>query len=377
MRTAATLLLFFLLPVLPYRAAAAPLLCDGGSALTPIGIDTGSGRVLLSVPPLGGKGKGWIAEIALAGEQVPVYPDPGAHFGGSIGPGPVVALASCGSTCLQPVRWEGGTFRPLGEPLVVPEGVTAGTTYDLEGTPWVVVHGKGARNGEPTAWAYRLAGREWKRAGGMAVAAVGDLPAVPAPQRKDGVISGTALFAASGPASAWAQGLPDLPPDRRGQVIALGGGSAAYLSADGAIYLSADSGKRWRRSVWMPWGSDTTGIWRQGKDFWVDLPLGDRRGPLQLAWFDHRQPSAERIVLTRLTPAGEWIALAESPSDVRSKNGEHLPVNLVLTPTADTWLLLSGCAATSGGSGLVVRAYAHGALGAPRFLPFEARQPGI
>jgi hypothetical protein len=384
--TATALLLPLLLAVPPAPAARAadapaPLLCDSGSALTPIGVDTAAGRVLLAVPPLGGKVKGsggdrgWIAELSLAGAEVPVHPDSGsAHFGGSVGPGPVVALASCGSTCLQPVRWEGGAFRPLGEPLLVPAAVTGGATYDLTGSPWVVVHGKGGKAGETTAWAYRLVGREWKRAGGLTVAAVGDLPAVPAPQRKDGIVSGTGLFAASGPAEPWARGLPDLPPARQGQVIALGGGSAAYLSADGAIYLSPDGGRRWRRSVWTPWGADTTGIWRQGKDFWVDLPVGDRRGPLQLAWFDRRQPNDEKIVLTRLSPAGEWISLAESPSEVRSKNGERLPVNQVLTPTADTWVLLSGCAATAGGSGLVLRAYEHGAMAAPRFLPFGARR---
>lgn len=379
-RASALLLLLAAMPVTTGTpaAAAAPRLCDSGSALTPIGIDTAAGRVLLAVPPLQGQAKGqdrgWIAELAPEGAEVAVYPDTGsAHFGGSVGPGPVVALASCGATCLQPVRWEAGRFRPLGEPVLVPEAVTGGATYDLEGTPWLVVHGRGAREGEVKAWAYRLAGREWKRAGGLAVAAVGDLPAVPAPQRKDGVLSGTGLFAASGPAEPWAKGLPGLPPARQGQVIALGGGSAAYLSADGAIYLSPDSGKRWRRSVWTPWGADTTGIWRQGKDFWVDLPVGDRRGPLQLAWFDRRLPQDEKIVLTRLNVAGEWLTLAESPSDVRSKNGEHLPVNQVLTPTADTWVLLSGCAATAGGSGLVVRTFDHGALAAPRFLPFRER----
>ncbi len=359
-------------------AAASGLLCDSGTALTPIGVDTAAGRVLLAVPPLAGdpggaagKEKGWIAELTASAAEIPVHRDQGAHFGGSVGPGPVIALTSCGDTCLQPVRWEEGGFRRLGEPVLVPAAVTGGATYDLEGRPWLVVHGKAAQAGEVKAWAYRLDGREWKRAGGLTVAAVGDLPAVPAPQRLDGVVSGTGLFSSSGPATVWAGGLPGLPPARQGQVIALGGGSAAYLSADGAIYLSADAGKRWRRSVWTPWGSDTTGIWRQGKDFWVDLPVGDRRGPLQLAWFDRRQPNEEKIVLTRLSPAGDWATLAEAASDVRSKNGEHLPVNLVLTPTAETWILLSGCAGTAGGSGLVLRAYDKGALGDPRFVPFR------
>jgi hypothetical protein len=208
------------------------------------------------------------------------------------------------------------------------------------------------------------------------VTAVGDLQAVPSPRHKDGVLSGTGLFLASGPPEVWVQGLPDLPPARRGAVVSLTAASAAYLSADGAIYLSSDSGKSWRRSTWTPWGSTgTTGIWRQGKDYWIDLPSGDRRGPLELAWFDRRTPDQESLFLTRLNPTGEWSVLAHSKSEIRTKNDDRLEVSHVLSPRSGTLVLLSGCAATAGGSGLVVRIFDKGALSEARFVPIRPARP--
>ncbi|HXO19732.1 MAG TPA: hypothetical protein VOA87_07380 [Thermoanaerobaculia bacterium] len=359
-------------------SAAGPppaLVCDASTALTPIGIDTSAGSVLLSLPPLAGGEHGWVVELNAGGAEAAAYPDTWrGRQGGSVGPGPVAAAMPCGETCLQPVRWNAGVWEPLGEPLAVPGVMTAGATYDLTGSPWLVIHGKAAGEGLIKAWGYRLEGHQWKRKGSLDVTAVGDLPAVPAPQRKDGVISGTGLFAGSGPAETWVRGLPDLPAKRRGQLIALGGGGAAYLSADGVVYLSPDSGKSWRRSTWTPWGAGTTGIWRQGSDYWVDLPMGDRRGPLQLAWFDRRVPNEEKIVLTRLSPAGDWIALAEARSEIHTKNDDRLQVSHVLAPEADTWVLLSGCAGSAGGSGLVLRVFAHGALSEARFVPIRTKE---
>jgi hypothetical protein len=204
---------------------------------------------------------------------------------------------------------------------------------------------------------------------------VGDLQAVPSPQRRDGVLSGTGLFVPSGSPEVWVQGLPDLAPARRGAVMALSGSAAAYLSADGAVYLSSNSGKSWRRSTWTPWGTGTTGMWRQGKDYWIDLPLGDRRGPLELAWFDRRTPEQESIFLTRLNPAGDWTVLTQSKSEIRTKNDDRLEVSHVLSPRAGTLVLLSGCAATSGGSGLVIRTYDKGALSEARFVPITKMAP--
>jgi hypothetical protein len=206
----------------------------------------------------------------------------------------------------------------------------------------------------------------------MTVAAVGQPPALPAPQRKDGVLSGTGLFSASGPPQAWVSGLPNVSAERRGQLIALTGTSAAYVSGDGVVYLSGDSGKSWRRSTWTPWGSTgTTGIWRQGKDYWVDFPFGDHQGSLRLVWFDHRRPSEEVIVLTRLTQNGDWARLTELPGEVKTKSGERLPVTQVFVPRGDTWILLSGCAATAKGSGLVLRVFDGKSLSEARFVPLQ------
>jgi hypothetical protein len=364
-------------PAMP-TATTAPIsrICDSTSALTPIGTDTDSGRVLLAVPPLAGSSQGWVVEMAADGSAAVAYPDPGdGRFGGSVGPGPVVAARACGTGCLQPIRFKDGLWEPLGEPVVAPAVITAAATYDLSGTPWFVVHGKGKEDGVVRAWAYRLEEREWKSKGNLMVTAVGDLQAVPSPQRKDGVLSGTGLFVASGPPEVWVQGLPDLPPARRGAVMALAGSSAAYLSADGAIYLSANSGKSWRRSTWTPWGTGTTGMWRQGKDYWIDLPMGDRRGPLELAWFDRRTADQEAIFLTRLAPAGDWAVLAHSKSEIRTKNDDRLEVSHVLSPREGILVLLSGCAATAGGSGLVVRIYDKGALSEARFVPIAPAHP--
>jgi len=355
-------------------AASAAEICDAGAALTPVGLDTADGRVLLAVPPLGNRGDGWLVEVAPGAESARAWRDPAAQlrgrFGGSVGPGPVLALRPCGDSCLQPVRWQAGAWKPLGEPLPLPAVSTAGLTYDLTGAPWIVIHRAAEKDGQVRAWAFRLEGREWMAKGTLTVSAVGDLQAVPAPQRKDGVLSGTGLFSASGPPETWVTGLPTLPPAKQGQLIALGGGFAGYLSADGAIYLSGDTGKTWRRSTWTPWGAGTTGIWRQGSDFWVDLPLGDRQGRMQLAWFDRRVPSAEKLVLSRLNHDGTWVQLASAGSEVTTKN-DRLPLSHLLVPEPDVWLLLSGCAATADGSFLVVRTYRNGALGNARLVPLR------
>ena len=294
-----------------------------------------------------------------------------------MGPGPVVAAQPCGPSCLQPVRWQDGVWEPLGESLPAPTASTVAPTYDLSGAPWFLVFGSAGTKAETTAgqqkvWAFRLEGREWQSRGSMTVAAVGQPAALPAPQRKDGVLAGTGLFSVSGLPQTWVSGLPGVPAERRGQLIALTGTSAAYVSGDGVAYLSEDSGKTWRRSTWTPWGSTgTTGIWRQGKDYWVDFPFGDHRGSLRLVWFDRRRPAEEVVVLTRLTSAG-WTRVIEVPGEVKTKS-ERLPVTQVLVPQGDTWILLSGCAATAQGSGLVLRVFDGTSLSEAKLVPLQTK----
>src|ERR1700753_624508 len=138
----------------------------------------------------------------------------------------------------------------------------------------------------------------------MVVTAVGQPQVLPAPQQRDAILTGTGLFSAAAPPRTWVEGLPGVPPHRRGQLLALAGPSAAYVSSDGVAYLSADTGKTWRRSTWTPWnnGGDTTGMWRQGTEYGIDLPFGDHRTGLQLVWFERRKPNAGRVRLTQLDP---------------------------------------------------------------------------
>jgi len=339
--------------------AAAPPICDGSTPVTLLGLDTSTGRTLFSVPAVGGKSS-WLVELDGQGREARAWPDDAkGRFGGSVGPGPVLAALPCGPNCLQPIRWQSGSWEPVGESITAPAASTATPTYDGSGAPWFLLHGEAQAEGQRRAWAFHLAGREWRNRGSMIVTAVGEPASLPAPQRKDGVLTGTGLFSASGPPQTWVSGLPSIPKDRRGQLIALTGTSDAYVSSDGVVYLSADSGKTWRRSLWTPWGgaSEAVGTWRQGHDYWVDFPFGDHQGSLRLVWFDRRRPAEEVIVLTRLEQDRDWVRLAEAPSEIKTKNGEHLPVTQVLVPKDDTWIFLSGCVATAQGSGLVLRVF--------------------
>ena len=356
------------------RMALAAAICGSNTPLTLIGIDTTSGTMLLAAPPLGPAGP-WVVELAGDAGRARLHPDPmKGRFGGSVGPGPVIAATACGQSCVQPVRWAGGEWEPLGEPLHLPAAVNAMPTYDRTGAPWFLVQSPGAPDGAMKVQAFRLENREWKDRGALDVTAVGQPPALPAPQRKDGVLVGTGLFSASGRPETWVSGVPSLPAARRGQLVALTGTSAAYLSGDGVVYLSDDSGKKWRRSTWTPWdgssGDRTVGIWRQGSDWWVDLPYGDHEGALRLAWFDRRVPSEEKVLLTRLAGNGSWIRLAETRSEVSTKN-ESLGLTQILVPKGDTWILLTGCVTTGGTSSIVVRTFDGKALSGPRMVKLE------
>ncbi len=368
-----TLLLSAALSLGALPAIGAPTICDSSTALTLIGMDTSSGRTLFSVPPLAAGQPSWIVELDGDGREAHAWPDdPKGRYGGSVGPGPVIAVVPCGPSCIQPVRWNAGTWEAMGDPLSAPTASTADPTYDQTGAPWFLLHGVSGTAGQEQAWAFRYEGRDWRSRGSMVVAAVGQPPALPAPQRKDGVLTGTGLFSASGPPETWVSGLPGIKVERRGQLIALTGTSAAYVSGDGVVYLSGDSGKTWRRSTWTPWGiQDVVGSWRQGKDYWVDFPFGDHRGALRLVWFDHRDPREEKVVLSRLTPSGDWLKLIEIPGEVTTKNGEKLGIMQILVPKGEDWLLLTGCAATAQGSGLVLRVFDGKAMSEPRFLPLK------
>ena len=87
----ASLFLLALLALSGSSAGAAPAVCDGASAVTLFGLDTSTGRMLFSVPPAGG-GNPWLVEVDAAGAQARAHADsPQGIYGGSTGPGPVLA----------------------------------------------------------------------------------------------------------------------------------------------------------------------------------------------------------------------------------------------------------------------------------------------
>lgn len=363
-------------------AAPAGPVCGSSNPLTLIGIDTTTGATLFYAPPVG-SGNPWIVELSGDGSRARVHPDRlKGRFGGSVGPGPVLASTSCGDTCLQPVAWNGEGWEPVGEPLRAPTATTVSSTYDQTGTAWFLIQFPAKEDGSVRVEGFRLKGRDWESRGALTVMAVGQPAALPAPQRKDGVLVGTGLFSASGRPEHWVTGVPSLPAARRGQLVALTGTSAAYLSADGVVYLSDDSGKTWRRSTWTPWGQapgkegkpdSTVGIWRQGKDWWVDLPFGDHQGALRLAWFDRRVPAEEKILLTRLTQSGGWVRLDEAKSEVSTRN-EALPLSQILVPKGATWILLSSCVNVSGDGGrsaLALRVFDGTSVSSAKLVPLE------
>lgn len=375
------LIAFLLLAIVPAAGspAAAPAqtgpVCGSNNPLTLIGIDSAAGNILFSSPPAG-KGEPWLIELKADGSRARARPDRSkGRFGGSVGPGPILAALPCGDSCVQPVRWTGDLWEPLGDPLRVSSATNVSPTYDRTGAPWFLIHSSTREAGRFRVQAFRFDGSGWRSRGELEVTAVGQPSALPAPQRKDGVLSGTGLFSASGRPEVWVAGIPSLPASRRGQLIALTGTAAAYLSGDGVVYLSEDSGKRWRRSTWTPWGSSegTVGIWRQGNDWWVDLPFGDHEGSLRLVWFDRRIPSEEKVLFTRLTQSGDWVRLAETRSELRTRS-ESLGISQILVPKGNTWILLTGCVAVGGdrgGSSLVFRLFDGKSLSDPKMVRLE------
>src|SRR3569623_225369 len=141
---------------LPLRAAAAPPICDGSTALTLIGMDTSSGRTLFAVAPIAEGQTSWIVELDGDGREARAWPDnPKGRYGGSVGPGPVIAVTPCGPACIQPVRWSSGIWEPLGDSLSAPTASTADPTYDQTGAPWFLLHGVSSTAGQEQTWAFR------------------------------------------------------------------------------------------------------------------------------------------------------------------------------------------------------------------------------
>jgi hypothetical protein len=338
--------------------------CDVASVLTPIGVDTDAGEILFTLPSRQPPIPGWVVVLETGSGAARLFADREreVRFGGSVGPGPVLASRRCGPSCLQMLRWREGLWEPVGGPLTLADTMTVHATYDHGGTPWVVLH---RRAGEAAVdgWAFRLEGQEWSARGALRISAVGVPGAVPAPGRTDAVLSGTGLWAGAAPPGYWLAGLPAVAAGERGQVVSLGGPYGTYLAGGGGIYLTADAGRSWKASTWAPWG-ERGSLWRYGDEYTLDLALGDHAGALAVAWFDQRLPRKEAVVLAEKPAAGEWKEVGRLPLEL-SVAGAVLPFHHVLR-TDREWVLVAGCVSTPAGAALALRTSRDGRLSAPR-----------
>ena len=386
-RQLAALLLLLALPAAAQApsaaapAAAESFACSTATSMVLLGMDTREGRLLLRAAGGPTGHAGWIVELApdtsaTAGadgrwtETARYHPAGGtAPYGGSIGPGPVFAVTDCGPSCVQPVIWEDGAWRPFADSIAAPDAATVNTTYDGEGHPWVILQAAESHAEGATAWAFRLVGHEWRQAGSRHVLAAGSAEAIPDDRRADAVLSGTSRFALGETPEVWLATLPKLPAQRSGVLVPVLPG-AGYVSSDGELFLSED-GSSWVRTRWTPWGRMPTRIWTPGRDFLLDVPASDHRDALSVVWFDRRRPEQERLVLTDWSPRRDWRVLADLAPSVTTLNGDDLPYADFFVVGPGRWLLLTGCVNTANGPGLVIRTYGERGISAPRFLPLQ------
>lgn len=359
----------------PAPLAAAALRCDSATALTLIGIDTRTERALFSVPARGAS-DGWVLEADLKAGTVSAWSErvPGGRFGGSSGPGPVIAAQRCGDRCLQPMAFREGAWRRLGEPLLAPATASVQGAWDRAGGAWVVLQtltettGPGGRLTAATA--YRLEDGDWQSKGALAVRAVGSAVVHAAPPGEEGIVCGDGQFLASGKPRRWIETLP--AEVSAGELLWLGGRDAVHLGEDGVLRSTADGGARWQPLRWQPWSRGEGDLaWRPGRDYYVELPEGERRVPLLAVWNDRRVASRPRLHFAQRASEGQWRALVvEAPQGLLTEGGERLPYNHILR-LGDRLVLVTGCVARAKGPALAVRPLEGGRLLDPRLLPIE------
>lgn len=346
--------------------------CGVGSLVNLVGFDTSTGEALFSLA--GSDGASWLVTWKQGAGTARLYREPEGfgRFGGSVGPGPVFVFERCGSGCLQPMRFDGGAWKPLGESIVAPSATTVHATYDLSGRPWAVIQGSGERPGFNHAWAFFLDGRDWRPAGDLEVTAVAVPGAAPAPWYERAIVTGTGLFAADAQPRSWLSGLP---ADRYGpgaQVVAFDRRAGAFVSPEGTVYRTADGGKTWTLSGWTPWGTGSAEPWRRGTDYSLDLPTGIPSGVLPVIWFDRRIQGREGVIFTEMTNGGRWRQVAVGPADIPTSAGRDVSVFLVLRTVPDRWSMIYGCARAGGEPRLVVVEVDGAKVGAPKLVPIAA-----
>lgn len=381
------LVAFWLLLAPGAAALAAPAvdlhrLCDPSTPFTVVGLDSQSGRLLLSIPnpqpAVFGEAAGLFVEL-MPGRDVATFvaADDRGRTGGSFGPGPIVSGVPCGADCLQVERWADsgkGTWEPVGEQLPLGATMSFAATYDRGGALWILLQQLGGQLGpagaanEPIGWAYRWFNREWHEAGRVATFAMAAPPLQPAPDLANAVVAGGALFSPAAPPAYWIKSLPAAPEPRRGQLIALAGGAAGYFGVDGNLYQTPDAGGSWAQLVWTPWRTGPVQVWQRGVDYSTDL-AGGIRDAFTVVWFDQRDAADPRVWVSAWQPgAASPEVLFNAPGAISTDTGETLPVVEVIERRPREWVLLSGCVSTPGGAGVALRTVIEGAVSPPTLL---------
>lgn len=366
--------------IFPFSSSAQePLHCDSSTSLTLVGLDTRAERALFALPQTAAA-PGWLVEADFRAGTAQGFQEapPLARFAGSSGPGAVLAATRCGDRCLQIVRFVAGAWQPLGEPLLASDASTLHLTWDRQGAPWAVMHKVSGEKPtvKVTATAYRLQGGDWKSMGALEVHAVGSPGALPAPPGEEGVLSGDGLFVATGKPRHWLPTLPAIADAANGQVLWLGGGSALHVGGDGKLRRTEDGGATWQALRWQPWsGGEGDLSWRAGRDYWIELPDGERAAPLAVIWTDRRVPDKSNLFLAGETSGG-WGVLLGTPQGILTKEGQRLPYNHVFRFGGERWVLATGCVARQDGAALAIRRFAGGKLADPELVPIRVKRAG-
>lgn len=363
-----------LLGTAPAASIAAAPRCDSGTALTLLGIDTAARHLLFAFTT---EREQWLADLRLdqpAARVVQMAPGSRRH-GVSVGAGPMLAASSCGSRCVQVLRWSGARWEPFGEPLRASDKLSMEGTWDGTGQPWVALLGPGGAPGTLAATAYRMEGSRWVEKGGLAVQAVGSPALAPSPSDSEAVVVGTGRFHARHRPEHWLAGLPGLEAAALGQVVPWGDGGAAFFRRDAPIQLSRDGGRSWQEIRRLPWSNGEGDLaWRPGRHFWVDLPEGNLAPPLGTLWVDSRT-HRRQLYVVELSADGSWRTLFQGPDGILTEDGQRLEFLHVVRFAADHWLLLSGCVARQEGGALAFREIREGRVGPPEVLPLMLSPP--
>lgn len=348
----------------PAQAGLLLGVCDADTVITLVGLDTHAGRALLHLSDPGGDRPPGLLEVPSEGGLAFLHRADRPVFGGSVGPGPVLAFERCGEGCLKVLAWRAGGWVPLEGRVEAPPAVTLHATWDRSGTAWVVALGQTETPGRQRAWAFRRTGDVWIHHGPLSVDAVGEPAAVPDPVRTDAILVGSGRFRPDGPAGSWLSALPNLPREQMAEVFPLDAGSAVVLGADGSVFLTRDGGASWRRAGWAPPEAE-------GPEIWLDRPTGDRTGGPGVVWVDGKA-ARPALILTEIEVrnssgrSGGWKEVARIPSEVVTDTGASLIFEHYLRPDGRRWWLLTGCVETPQTSGLVARGPQD--LAAPRFV---------